>query len=90
MRFDIFSNSHNVSEDYLLYFIYNNKSNKFNKNIFLYNTLKYGLDNVFCGNSHTMYKLCKHFYENLDEIISKNKSIINQEFLLFRENEKIF
>ena len=37
-----------------------------------------------------MYKLLKYFNENLDYIISKNKSIINQEFLLFIENELIF
>ena len=90
IRFDIFSNSNNISEEHILYFIYSNHKNKFNKNIFIYNTLKYGLDNVFCGNSQTMYILCKYFYEKLDYIISKNKSIINQEYLLFIENDKLF
>jgi len=90
MRFDIFSNSNNISEEQILFFIYSNYNNKFKKNVFIYNTLKYGLDNVFCGNSKTMYILCKYFNENLDYIISKNKSIINQEYLLFIENDKIF
>jgi hypothetical protein len=89
-RFDIFSNSNNISEDQILYLIYNNNNNKFKKNIFLYNSLKFGLDNVFCGNSQTMYKLCKYFNEELDYILNKNITINNQEFLLFIENEIIF
>ena len=61
-----------------------------NKTVFLYNSLIYGLDNAFCGNIKALYKLCKYFNENLDYIILKNKFIVNQEFLLFIENELIF
>ena len=90
IRFDIFSNSNNVNEEHILNLIKNNHNKKFKKITFAYDNLNYGLDNVFCGNSITMYKLLKYFNENLDYIISKNKSIINQEFLLFIENELIF
>jgi hypothetical protein len=90
LRFDILSNSNIISEEQLINFINDNVNNVFNKNIFIYNKLLFGLDNAFCGNSTTMYKLCKYFNENLDYIVSKNKFISNQEFLLFIENELIF
>ena len=90
LRFDILSNSNIISEEQLINFINDNVNNVFNKNIFIYNKLHFGLDNAFCGNSTTMYKLCKYFNENLDYIVSKNKFISNQEFLLFIENELIF
>jgi hypothetical protein len=90
MRFDIYSNSFYINENNIINLINNNYNKKFKKNIFLYNNLKYGLDNIFCGDSKTMYKLFKYFNENLDYIISKNKFIQNQEFLLFIENELIF
>ena len=90
MRFDIFSNSNNINEDQILYFIYTNINKKFKKNVFIYNILTHGIDNVFGGNSVTMYKLCKYFNENLDYIVEKNNNISNQEFLLFIENNLIF
>jgi hypothetical protein len=92
MRFDVLSNSCLVTEEQVLKLISNNYSynKEFKKTIFLYNSLVYGLDNVFCGNIQVLYKLCKYFNENLDYIISNNKSIVNQEFLLFIENELIF
>jgi hypothetical protein len=90
LRFDIFSNSNNITKNQILELINNNYNIIFKKNIFIYDTLTYGIDNVICGNSETMYKLFKYFNENLDYIISKNKSIKNQEFLLFLENELIF
>lgn len=90
IRFDILSNSNIILEDQLITFINNNVNNVFHKNVFIYNNLNYGLDNAFCGNSITMYKLCKYFNENLDYIVSKNKFITSQEFLLFIENELIF
>jgi hypothetical protein len=37
-----------------------------------------------------MYKLFKYFNENLDNIIFKNKPIVNQEFFLFIENNILF
>ena len=90
LRFDILSNSNIISEEQLINFINDNVNNVFKKNIFIYNKLQFGLDNAFCGDSTTMYKLCKYFNENLDYIVSKNKFISNQEFLLFIENELIF
>jgi hypothetical protein len=90
IRFDVLSNSSVMNEEQIINFINININNQFKKNIFIHNNLVYGLDNVFCGNSFTIYKLCKYFNENLDYIISKNKFIINPEFLLFIENELIF
>jgi hypothetical protein len=90
MRFDILLNFCVVTKEQIFEFISNNYDKKFKKNVFLYNNLIYGLDNVFGGNIQVLYKLCKYFNENLDYIIFKNKFIINQEFLLFIENELIF
>lgn len=90
MRFDVFSNSNSINEKQIIDLIDKNYDKVFLKNIFLYNNLQFGLDNVFCGNIHTLYKLCKYFNENLDYIVLKNKKIAHQEFLLFIENELIF
>ena len=92
MRFDILENSNSITEHQILLLINNNHiyNNEFTKVIFLYNNLYYGLDNIFCGNIKVLYKLLKYFNENLDYIISRNKQIISQEFLLFIENELIF
>ena len=90
MRFDILGNSNPISENEIEALIKNNYKNEFTKVIFLYNIKYYGLDNVFCGNIHVLYKLLKYFNENLDYIISKNKNITSQEYLLFIENELIF
>jgi hypothetical protein len=90
IRFDILSNSIEMTETQIINFVNKNINNQFKKNRFIYDNLNYGLDNAFCGNSFTIYKLCKYFNEDLDAIISKYKYIQNQEYLLFIENELIF
>jgi len=84
------SNSIEMTETQIINFVNKNVNNQFKKNRFIYDNLNYGLDNAFCGNSFTIYKLCKYFNEDLDSIISRNNNIQNQEYLLFIENELIF
>jgi len=87
MRFDIFTNSNPFKKEVLLKFIQSNdKVGK--KNIFIYNNEMRGLDNIYIGNFNTMFNLIYHFHYNLDMILTEN-SVYSQEFLVFRENNKI-
>ena len=88
-RFDIFENSNNFSEENILHFISKQDGN-ITKNIFIVNKLIGGIDNIFYGNKYTMYKLIKHMYFNLDEICSRHTKLLNQEYLFFGENNRIF
>ena len=89
-RFDILSNSCSLNKTEIMNIINSNYNIQIYKNIFYYDYLNFGLDNLFYGNSETMYKLFKYFNENLDNIIFKNKPIVNQEFFLFIENNILF
>ena len=87
LRFDIFTNSNPFKREVLLKFIQsNNKVDK--KNIFIYNHEVRGIDNIYIGNFNTMFNLIYHFHYNLDNILLEN-SVYSQEFLVFRENNKM-
>ena len=86
-RFDVFSNSNSFNIISLLYFINKNKLIT-KQNIFLYKKETLGIDNIYIGNFNTMFNLIYHFHYNLDFIMSNNK-VVSQEFLVFRENEKM-
>lgn len=86
-RFDVFSNSNSFNMLALLYFINKNKFIS-KKNVFLYGKETLGIDNIYIGNFNTMFNLIYHFHYNLDFIMSNN-NVLSQEFLVFRENEKM-
>lgn len=88
MRFDVFSNSNSFNKIALLHFI-NKNSVVSRKNIFLFNKESLGIDNIYIGNFNTMFNLIYHFHNNLDYIILYNHPVSSQEFLVFRENEKM-
>jgi hypothetical protein len=88
MRFDIFSNSNSMNEEFLLHFIDLYKDKQFSRNVFPHYMEKLGIDNIYIGNFNTMFNLIYHFYYNLDDILSQHK-VGNQEFLVFRENAQM-
>jgi len=90
-RFDIISNSNNFDEEKIINFIKNNSKVIFTKNVFMFNDENHcGIDNIYIGNIDTMYKLSYKFYYDLDDILSKNKDTIHQEFLVYRINSLLF
>jgi len=89
MRFDIFSNSNSFTENFILNFIESNKNNHFERNVLPFYTEQFGIDNIYIGNFNTMFNLIYNFHYNMDAILSKN-TVTNQEFLVFRENSKLF
>jgi hypothetical protein len=90
-RFDIFDNSNNFDNKFIVNFIKNNIGKKFTKNIFMYNDEHHnGIDNIYIGNIRTMYKLVCTFHFNLDSILFRNNNIINQERLVYRINSMLF
>ena len=90
-RFDIMENSNNFNEKTIPHFILNHRNQHFTKNVFLFNDERhYGIDNIYIGNINTQHKLRKKFIYELDEILKKNKSTINQEFLVYRINYMLF
>ena len=91
IRFDILSNSNNFKSTYIIDRIETCKNINFQKNIFIKDNFCPGIDNLYIGNIDTQYKLIKHFYENLDDIlINCNKTSKHQEYLVYVENNKIF
>lgn len=90
-RFDIFNNSNSFNINDLLHFIKNNETTEFTKNKFLFDDAKNcGIDNIYIGNINTLHKLVKHFFYDLDDILSKNKHVWHQEFLVFMMNDELF
>jgi hypothetical protein len=89
-RFDILNNSNSINQKNIIDIIQNNRETKFKKNIFLSDKEFYGIDNIYIGNINTMYKLIKTFFYDLDDILSKNKDTVNQEFLVYRINNTLF
>jgi hypothetical protein len=88
--FDIFKNKLNyISVDMAVQFIENNYIKKYEKNKFIYERVKAGIDNIIIGNINTMYNLISHFYYDLDKIVIRYKNIVSQEFIVFLENNKI-
>jgi hypothetical protein len=90
LRFDIFSNSNNFKEVDVISFIENKKKIDFIKNVFIREKQSLGIDNVYMGNIETQNKLISRFYYHLDDILLYNKTIVNQEVLVFTENDIIF
>jgi hypothetical protein len=89
-RFDLFNNSNNFNKNLIIDFIKNNSNVKFNKNEFLFNEMKPGIDNIYMGNINTMYILVHMFYYKLDYILSNNKNVIFPEVLVHKVNSKLF
>lgn len=103
-RFDVFNNSNNFIQNIIadsfnmdsFLFIKNmviniiNNPTNITKNIFLFNYEKCGIDNIYVGNVYTMHKLTNEFFYYLDDILSKNKDIIHQEYLVYRMNHRLF
>jgi hypothetical protein len=88
IRFDIFSNSFPSSFEEIINFININKNNNFERNVFILNDLKQGVDNIFIGNIETMNHLLNNLYYNLDHILEKFKflNIHHQEHYVYYEN----
>lgn len=89
-RFDIFNNSNNLDNNSIIYFIENNIKINFTKNIFICDTERQGIDNIYIGNINTMYKLIKNFHYDLDNILNIHNNTIHQEYLVHRLNSEIF
>jgi len=93
IRFDILNipNTNRVDETLLLDFIKIHTIIFLTKNEFLFDDEShYGIDNVYIGSIHTMYKLTNTFLNELDNILIQNNDIKNQEMLVFRINQQLF
>lgn len=91
IRFDILNNSNVFSEAILLDFIKANIGTQFTKNKFLFDDENHnGIDNIHIGNIQTQHKLTTKFYYELDDILTKNSNVRNQERLIYRINDQIF
>ena len=95
-RFDVLKNSNSIYSDILIEWIIQRMNEitsnniKIKKNYFLnLNNSGLGIDNHIIGDTYTMKKLIDHF-NNLDDFIDNYKNIINQEHVVFFENDKIF
>lgn len=92
MRMDLFNYTHNryfnMGSVKSFVTMHLNNSN-FQKNVFLKDHKIYGIDNGYMGSIHTMYKLIYHFHYHLDEIVERNSQLINQEYMVFDENNRI-
>jgi hypothetical protein len=89
-RFDLFNNSNNTTETNIIQFINKYCNSTFTKNVFLSEKECWGIDNIYIGNIHTMYKLSNLFFFKLDDILIQNKNTIHQEFLVHRLNSTLF
>jgi len=90
IRFDILSNSNNFRISEIVNFVNKNLHSTINKNVFIRDTEYTGIDNIYIGNIHTIHTLSHHFHYNLDQIIEFHHPIINQERMIFRENDILF
>ena len=71
-------------------FVKRNIGTIFTKNVFIHDHEAEGIDNIYCGNIDTMYKLAYHFNYHLDDILADNRfKVHNQEKIVFRVNELI-
>lgn len=89
MRFDVQSNSNNLSPMRILQFINQYKQLSKPTNVFITGE-KPGVDNIYIGKVEYMYELISHFYHNLDQIVTKYPLLKNQEFLVIRENDALY
>lgn len=90
MRFDVLSNSNNFTTNEIVDFVNKNSHSIIKKNIFIRDTECTGIDNIYVGNMHTIHTLSTHFHYNLDQIITQYHPIVNQELMIFRENDRLF
>jgi len=94
LRFDVLNNSCSLSHNFIIKFINHCiikcRNRIINTNLFIYDHPHNGIDNIYIGNIHTLYKLTYKFYNNLDDIILKNQNIPNQEQLVFIINYGLF
>ena len=91
LRFDILNNSYSLDSEIIINFINNNNVKEFEKNIFIYNFEKCGLDNLYLGNIYTMYKLIFYFNYELDNILlNKINKTNNPEYIVYRMNNILF
>lgn len=88
-RFDVLSNSHSCSIGRIFDFIQSQKNKRFTKNVFMYEKMRTGIDNLYVGNIHTMHKLATQFYYHLDEIEKQYPKTTSQEYLVFFVNQTI-
>jgi hypothetical protein len=91
MRFDVLNNRWaSLNEKLILLLILNNRLQKFEQNIFIWPD-GMGADNLYVGNINTMYKLNRHFYYNMDDIVrfGKNNSYFH-ELYVPNEDYRIF
>lgn len=84
IRFDIFTNSHALSNVFIINFIEQNKNNISAVKLISDHEIL-GIDNFYLGTFSSMFNLIYNFHYNLDDILLKHK-VKNQEFLVFREN----
>jgi hypothetical protein len=92
MRFDLFSsdldprmkNTENLSA-----FLRHHTRTPLAGNFFLYGKPEIFIDNFFLGNVTSMMRLVRHFHEDLDEIVTRYHYEINQEKIVFMENERV-
>ena len=89
-RFDLNDNSNNFDENEMIEFVTKNNGMKFTKNKFMFDSEENGIDNIYIGNVNTMHKLCNYFFNELDDILTKNADVYHQERLVYRMNNNIF
>jgi len=69
MRFDVLNNGAVRFNEKMIYlFIFNNRHCTFTKNTFIWEG-EAGADNVHMGTIDTQYKLVRHFFYNMDDIL---------------------
>ena len=89
-RFDIQTNSSSHTISTIMNLLKTNQERQFTKNIFLYRDEHHcGIDNIYIGNIHTMYKLIHSFHTSLDNILSKHNDTIHQEMIVYRINDEL-
>lgn len=83
-RFDVLDNSNHVTRQQFLLFIsqYQNISNNI---VFIHTKNNFGVDNLYMGSINSIHTLAQHFNDNLDTIVLKYPTCINQEHLVFYE-----
>jgi hypothetical protein len=89
-RFDVLNNSNSFDHKDILYFIDQHKNTSFFRNVFMMTTNDLGVDNLYMGNRYTMTTLAKHFVHHLDEIVTSNPDVGNQEHLVLIVNQQLF
>jgi hypothetical protein len=89
-RFDVLSGRFPLEANNIINFIEGQGKEPKETNKFISDVNGYGIDNIYIGSINTQYKLIHHFHENLDLIIQNNRSTNEQEFLVFKENAKLF